>query len=287
MDQALRQYTLTKIDKDTYSIKDNSMKQIGVYMYLLIGRDKALLIDSGYGVLNLPEIIRQITDKEVVCVCTHGHVDHALGAYQFEKAYLHAADFALYREHSDPEMIRRCGYKGIGFPVSKKRAQDPAYRKNVEEWAAQPRRELLPLDDVKAFDLGGRIVSWRLVPGHTQGSAVFLDENTGTVFDSDAAHAGVWLFLPEALPLRQFRENMADYLAYLQSHAVGKLYGGHSAKPSETKGVQKLIRLSDKVLEGRKRGVRVHMSLGDARIVFGCGTMMFLNPVDEVFWKKG
>ncbi len=48
-------------------------------MFLLVGREQALLIDSGYGLQNLPERIRQITNLPVTLVNTHGHLDHANG----------------------------------------------------------------------------------------------------------------------------------------------------------------------------------------------------------------
>ena len=76
------QYRIEKIYEDTYAIVDTSIGNGDVYLYLLVRNEKALLIDSGYGVLNLKKIIGTITDKEVICACTHGHIDHVFGAWQ-------------------------------------------------------------------------------------------------------------------------------------------------------------------------------------------------------------
>ena len=82
------------------------------------GSDKALLIDSGFGMLDLNSIIRKLTDKPVICACTHGHLDHAMGAAQFEKAYMHSAETDVYKKHSDPAMMRKAAENGLLIPRS-------------------------------------------------------------------------------------------------------------------------------------------------------------------------
>lgn len=47
-----------------------------VKMFLLEGNDKCLLIDTGVGLTDLPAMIKQITDKPVVVVNSHFHIDH-------------------------------------------------------------------------------------------------------------------------------------------------------------------------------------------------------------------
>ena len=275
-------FKIKKIYENTYAIKDNGMEQVAVYMYLLVGEERALLIDSGFGGLDLPNIIRTVTDKKVICVCSHGHIDHALGAYQFEEAYLHSADFELFRQHSDPEMIRKCGYQGIGFALPKKLGNNPRYQELIERLAAKPHRELLPLDDVKAFNLGGRTVHWMRLPGHTQGSCVFWDENYNTVFDSDAAATGVWLFLPEASHITEYRNNLTVYKRFLEENKVLRRYAGHMNKSAKAKRVQNLINCCDIVQLGKRNGKLLHMTLGDTRLVFAGGTIMFCKPEDVI-----
>lgn len=273
-------YKIKKIFENTYSIMDNGMKLVGAYLYLLVGNERALLIDSGYGGLDLGAIIKTITDKEVVCVCTHGHVDHALGAYQFEKAYMHTEDFDLYHQHSDPEMIRKFGYEGFGLKPSKKSLRDAGYRELIESLASKPRRDPFPLDDIKEFDLGDRTIRWVKFPGHTQGSCVFWDEKYNTIFDGDAASIGVWLFLPESSSLADYRANLIHYQKFVENHNINRFFSGHSNLPSKAKKIQKLISCCETVLSGKRKGFLTHLSLGDARIVPAAGSLIFCNPGD-------
>ena len=47
---------ISKIDEVTYRFTECGMG-VDVYMYLLLGRERALLIDTGYGYTDLPAAI--------------------------------------------------------------------------------------------------------------------------------------------------------------------------------------------------------------------------------------
>lgn len=59
--------TVKKIYPDTYQIVAPGIGFGGVNMYLLIGSDKALLVDSGYGALPIMPVIREITSLGFKC----------------------------------------------------------------------------------------------------------------------------------------------------------------------------------------------------------------------------
>jgi len=269
------QYTIKKIYTDTYAISDSGIGQGKVYMYLLVGEGRALLIDSGFGLLDLKTITASITDREVICACTHGHVDHALGACQFQEAYLHSSDFEVYRKHTDPQMLSDMGTKGLLMKPPKSMLQNPSYVKLVERLAQTPHGPLKALDDVKEFDLGGRIVSWRLVPGHTQGSVVFIDEKHNTAFDADAAPVGAWLFLPESSPLPEYIMVLNNYLAFLRQRGVKRHYLGHAGMSLKINSIQKLIRCAELAVSKPSKGIKVNSMFGPARIIFAKGSLLF------------
>ena len=265
-------YKWRKLYKDTYVIRDNGGGVGSVYMYLLIGAEKALLIDSGYGMSDLREITQVITDKEVICVCTHGHIDHALGACQFEKAYLHSQDNEVYQRHTDPDGVRKMCYTGFFYPLRDKIAQDTTFRANVEKVAATEHRLLAPLEECKEFELGDRLVTWRRMPGHTQGSTVFIDEKYKTVFEGDSAGIGLWLFLEESSPLPQFLSEAGEYLQYLESKQIKRRYIGHMSLPLRTADLRRLIRCCRYAFENPQKGKVYRTVFGETRQVAKYGT---------------
>ena len=59
-----------------------------VFAYLAEGEEKAVLIDTGCGLGDLRSYVKSLTDKPITVLLTHGHLDHAPGAVQFEKVYM-------------------------------------------------------------------------------------------------------------------------------------------------------------------------------------------------------
>lgn len=67
-----------------------------VYTTLIIGEEKALLIDTGYGFGDLAGFVRTLTDKPLEVVLTHGHTDHCGGNSQFPIVYMNMMDVPTY-----------------------------------------------------------------------------------------------------------------------------------------------------------------------------------------------
>ena len=69
----------------TWTIMSRSSPQ---FVYLLIGDEKAVLIDTLYGFGDLRQIVESITDKPVMVINTHGHFDHTGGNSFWPEAYM-------------------------------------------------------------------------------------------------------------------------------------------------------------------------------------------------------
>jgi hydroxyacylglutathione hydrolase len=246
-------YKVKKIYKDTYQIADWGIAFNVVYIYVLVGKEKALVIDCGYGDLDLIKIIRTFTDKPLVLACAHGHIDHALGTWQFDSFYLAKADFPVYQEHSSKETIERIFTKGIAAPVKDKFLKDPEYMEAAKKIAEAKRPEPTPLEDVISFELGDRQVSWFPIPGHTQGSVAFLDEKNHVVFDSDGCPVMVWIFLPESSTVTEYKKKMEEYYQWLVANNVKKRYMGHQKKPGKAKGAKQMALCAEKIISGKAK----------------------------------
>ena len=69
----------------------------GELLYLVEGQEKAALIDTCLGVGHLRSLVEKLTDKELLVLLTHGHIDHALGAPEFDRVYMNHKDLGLYQ----------------------------------------------------------------------------------------------------------------------------------------------------------------------------------------------
>ncbi|MFR5701374.1 MAG: MBL fold metallo-hydrolase [Eubacterium ramulus] len=63
-----------EIVPDIIAIKDGN-----VWMYLVKGRERAVLIDTGFGELSLETTVKALYDNHVIVCHTHTHHDHIGG----------------------------------------------------------------------------------------------------------------------------------------------------------------------------------------------------------------
>ena len=97
---------IIKIGDGIYQIKYYWLGIANVYMFLIIGRERALLIDTGYSTTNVMKYVRHITAKPIIPVNTHGHFDHIGGNGVFQKVYLSEKDWRTAREQSDRDYLQ-------------------------------------------------------------------------------------------------------------------------------------------------------------------------------------
>lgn len=182
-----RDLQISKLEENVWVIEttDNTT------MYLIEGKKKALLIDTGTKCDSLNDIVRLITDKPLYVVLTHLHLDHAGNIGYFNDVYYHPADTVLLSHLNT--------YKG-----------------NVHY-----------LYEGEVFDLGDKEIEVIQMPAHTPGSVVFLDRKAGICYSGDAFGSGmVWLQLKPVSPMLTYI-NSCKKMETIMDSGITKLYCGH------------------------------------------------------------
>ena len=77
-------FTVRKIDGKTYAISELGHWE-KVHSFLLLGEDKAALIDTGLGIDNMKRITDQLTDLPIDVITTHVHSDHIGSHGKYER----------------------------------------------------------------------------------------------------------------------------------------------------------------------------------------------------------
>ena len=162
-------------------------------VFLIVGEEKAMLMDTGVGIGDLKGFVQTLTDKPLMVCYTHNHVDHVGNAGQFDHGYIHPRDMADFNTGGGLglDVAKRIGY--IQWIAEREKGDYP-YDLSVDvgEWGPAP--TLYPLVDGDVIDLGNRKLTVYDCPGHTAGSITFLDENTRTLFLGDACNCNLGLF---------------------------------------------------------------------------------------------
>jgi hypothetical protein len=89
-----------------YGIYTESLDGMGdPWMYLVIGPEKAMLIDTGFGVGDLKGLVNEITGgMPLMVVNTHAHFDHAYGNFQFDNVYCHEYEARRLKAKQNPQI---------------------------------------------------------------------------------------------------------------------------------------------------------------------------------------
>jgi len=220
-------------------VKDNVYRITsleGVFCELLVGYEKAMLIDTGHGFGNLKETVRKITDKPLIIVNTHGHLDHVCGNAQFdEPVYIGSEDMELCRIHTSKEyrmavaknaenvMDWQTGKTVYGLPEDFE----------LEKYLSYGSGSLVPCEEGQVFDLGGMTIRVYATPGHTKGGRSFYYEELKWLYTGDAVCPIVWLFMPESTD----RKTHIATLDKVLSLPVERVYSGHNPMPATLEDV--------------------------------------------------
>lgn len=205
-------YEFIEIMPEVTLIKDN-----GTNIYLVEGRDRALVIDSGYGMLNLREAIQERTDKPLLNVLTHGHIDHAFGAHYFDKVYINKEEVPVYEEH---------------YMFKKYQAYEAASglsAKEFVEWQTAKVEDFEYISPGKLFDLGDNELEVISLKGHTPGSIGILDRKHRILFSGDAVINHIWMQLPHSSSIEEYQKTLNSLDCYLGD--FDDICNGHSQQP--------------------------------------------------------
>jgi glyoxylase-like metal-dependent hydrolase (beta-lactamase superfamily II) len=178
-----------------------------VNSFLVVGDERAALIDSGMGIDRIRPVAESLTDRPVEVVNTHYHWDHSGGNGEFERTAIHELGAEELAEGVPPEGL---AFYVPMFDLVKERT--PALQV-VDEgffsflsgettprplpdgfdpttWSLPPRPASRLLRDGDVVDLGGRTLTVLHTPGHTPDSSCLLDERAGILFGGDTVNTG-------------------------------------------------------------------------------------------------
>ncbi len=226
-------YSVQEIKKDIYKISEYTIANC----YLVVGSEKALLVDCCTGIGDVKTVVRSITDKPIILVGTHAHIDHLGAAMQFGKVHVHHKE-TFWSMLQSFKFVRRQFLKM--HPLGKKYAVD--YKHLPKQ---KPYLTVKPFSDGKEFDLGSKTVKAYLTPGHTNGSVCFKVENDNIVFVGDALIPGLYFIYDHAASLCEWKNAVSTLLPLWNGCS---LYGGHGHGEIKHEGLMWQIETAEKII---------------------------------------
>lgn len=225
------------------------------FLYLLFGKDKVLMLDTGAGKTNVADVVRGVVDGwlkrnnrealPLVVAHTHAHGDHISGDAQL-KLLPQTTVVAL-----KPDAVQAF----FGFT----------------RWP----------DETRPFDLGERVLDIIPIPGHEASSIAVYDRQTGVLFTGDTMYPGR-LYVADGAAFTKSIQRLVDFT---QGKVVTHLLGSHieeARTPYLDYPVGTVHQPNEHVLElGRSQ----LLELNDALLKMN-GTIVRMAMRDFTIWPK-
>lgn len=189
-----------------------ALEQEIVRCFLIVGQQRALLLDTGAEPCDLMGMIREITPLPLVVLNTHGDGDHTANNNQFRDIHAHPNEFAT---------IRR-------------------FRPDLTS-------TLHPITELSAFDLGDRVLHVIETPGHTPGSICLLDRKNRILFSGDTLSYGPVFLGGDHRDIHAYRDTLVKLMTM---GGFDTIYPCHSTCPVSLSVISALLAAVDGALDG-------------------------------------
>lgn len=197
-----------------------AIEEGAVRMFLVRGKTRAALIDTGFGGGALMRQVEELWPGPLTVVNTHGHMDHVGANRQFAQVLAHPADW--------PEICRNSGCGA---------------------------EHLRPLQAGDRLELGQRTLEVRETPGHTPGSIVLLERDRRLLFGGDnVSDRPIFLCLPGA-SLREYLESLRRLQEWSRDYDI--IYAAHGKAEQPVAQIHALICCCTCVQEGSLTGTEL------------------------------
>lgn len=202
------EFTIQKIAENFWSID-----QRGVRAFLLVGSDKAVLVDTCFGG-DIKAACETITGLPITLITTHSDPDHIGCDQQFPVHYLHSDEFARYENR------------------------------------AQAAVNALPMQEGDVFTVGEYNLEVILIPGHTPGSIALLDRKHRFLISGDTVQANCIFMHGDGRNLAAFRNSIEKLENMRQNGLFDTVYPSHGDVVVNADILVDHLALADDVLSG-------------------------------------
>jgi glyoxylase-like metal-dependent hydrolase (beta-lactamase superfamily II) len=231
-------FAVTQLSPDLYRITEPGCHRwVRANCFLILGRKRDILVDSGMGVAALRPVIDRLSSRPRLVFTTHAHIDHVGSHPEF-------ADCEILVHPAEADELARPGLQGLRFPKrsaeaiasSGMEASDfmveavPFAGYDLETYRRAPVKPTQLVSEGDIVETGDREFEVLHLPGHSPGSMALWERSSGWLFSGDAIYDGVIVDDLRGSDVKIYRATMKR----LSELPVAQVFGGHNAPMTRT-----------------------------------------------------
>lgn len=176
-------FEVYQVDAGTFALLEPRHYE-EVISYLILGGERAALLDTGMGIGDIRAEVERLTDLPVVVINSHSHYDHVGDNYRFAEVWAFGDDGEVACIERGLACAECAPFLSPGSYLDLPPGFDPA------AYEIRPSPVTRWLCHLETIELGGRTLTVHHTPGHSPGSICLLDSRDGLLFTGDAFYPG-------------------------------------------------------------------------------------------------
>lgn len=207
---------------------------------LIVGDERAILLDTGMGVADIRFVVDQLTDVPIIVVNSHAHWDHIGDNHRFDEVWIHEAESGSLQAGVGNDVLRPWFQpEHLSGPLP-----DGVTADTISIPGSAPTGLVA---DGQVIDLGGRELEVMHCPGHSAGGIALVDHSNGALFSTDVAYAGaLYVYGADDLPVYQRSLHRLAALA----PGLTAVYPSHGDSPIPPGMLERIAEAFDQIIAG-------------------------------------
>lgn len=234
------------VGQHTYAI-DEPYNWEETIAYLIIGKNKALLFDTGMGLDTISSLVRELTSLPVAVLNSHTHPDHIGGNSEFNDV------LAMDTKYTRANAANGYAHNDVKWEVS------PASfclshlpYEDTARYFIKPFHVSQFIKDGYIIDLGGRKLQVIATPGHTPDAICLYDKQAGYLWCGDSFYEGPILLSDKDTDLKAYQQSI-NKMAQLAAKSTCVL-PAHNLPIAKPTLVIEAAKVFNEIMSGSRKG---------------------------------
>jgi glyoxylase-like metal-dependent hydrolase (beta-lactamase superfamily II) len=267
-------FDVYRVEDGVYGFVESKQFQEAI-SYLIVGTKRALMFDTGIGLMPIRPLVERLTSLPVDVINSHTHYDHVGGNAEFDRILAVATPYTTANQAGFPHSDL------AGEVAPESFCSGPPAGADTASFHTRAWRATNAIADGDTLDLGGHTLEVLHTPGHTPDALMLLDRERGLLFTGDSYYDGtIWLFVPET-DLDAYERSMTRVAAL--APGLRRLLPAHNTVSADPANLTRALDALRQVRRGEVSGI----DLGDQKRFFRFSPFSILTSAPLLGGRQG